>query len=400
MPTLTGCTKCRTVVPPGQPACLRCGHAVDVPIRVCVACEHRNDSDSRFCAQCGRSLARPASPLAPVLTTTDTTGVLLDSRTRPTPFLVAAAIFVALGVVVAGLQVVDHRFFAPARTVSSFFAALADRDAAAASRLLVSDEAGPMLRSTVLESDGYAPPSAARIEHTETAGDQATIRVSFLLDAQRRTLELHLLRDRHATAGLFQRWRIDDGVYGLEIAADEVSSFLVAGQPIDIGAEGATGNLLAFPGGYRVSLPDQPLWTATPVMAYAGVASSVPATLEPTVKESARATVDDKIRAYLGRCAKSLVVNPAGCPFSTYAYGEVRGVRWQITKYPEYKLDKRYDGQLAVSTTTPGEAQATGEELSYYGGGTAPFHATSSFYVSGEVGLSGGEITFQPTDLD
>jgi hypothetical protein len=399
MATLIACPKCRTVVPPNQPACLRCGHAVDAPVRVCVACRHRNDQGSRFCGSCGHSLAElaPAGPAGPV-EQAETTGVLLGTGPSPKPFLAMLAILVALGLVVVGLKVVDHRFFSPGRTVSSYFAALAARDAAAARDLLVPGSSGdaraPLLQRAALKSGGYTPPSGARVEQIDTDGDRATVRVSFLLGGQRQTLDLPLQRDERTTAGLFHRWRVDGGVYELDVAADGVSAVEVAGAPIELSEDAQSASLAAFPGAYRVSLPDQPLWTAAPVVAFAG-GGSAPAVLEPTVKDSAKSAVDDQIRAYLDDCAESTVLSPPNCPFSAYTYDQVRNVHWKITKYPEYELTRDYDGQLEVSGTTEGEAEATGTGVPSYGGGNYPYSDDNQFSVSGTVTLAGNEVTFQ-----
>jgi double zinc ribbon protein len=401
MATLIACPRCRTVVPPGQLACMRCGHAVDEPTRTCNACEHRNDPRSRFCAQCGHSLAELVSMSPAPVRPADTTGVLLDQGPRPRPYLIALGVLVALGIVVGGLQVVDHQFFSPTRTVDSFFAALAARDAAAARRLLApsyTDYASmPLLQSAALRPGGYTPPSAARVEHADTAGDRATVRVSFALGGGRHALDLDLEKDQHATAGLFHRWHINGGVYDIDIATAGLSSVLVAGSPIPLAADTGSTSLTAFPGGYRVSLPDQPLWTAAPVVTFAGAGDALAAAaLEPTIKDSARSAVNDQVRTYLEDCAKSTAMSPPNCPFAAYAYEQVRNVHWKIATYPEFELTSGYDGRLVVSTVMSGEAEVTGSVAPSYGGGAYPYSDSRTFTVSGAVILVGNQITFRP----
>jgi hypothetical protein len=294
MATLTACPRCRTVVPPGHPLCLRCGHAVDAPVRTCAACGHRNDADSRFCARCGHGLADPVAALpAPPPEVT----AAFDVRPRPRAFLLSLAILVALCVVVAGLKIVDHEYFSPARTVTAFFDALASRDASAARHLIeFADAEAPLLQNAVLKNGGYSPPEKVRVEQAETAGGSASVRVSYALSGARQTAEIVLRRDDHTTAGLFHRWHIEGGVSELAIAATDISAVDVAGAPIAAESAGPA----AFPGRYQVSLPDQPLWTAAPVTAVVGFGDpGEPVTLEPRIKDTARAAVEQQVRAYV-----------------------------------------------------------------------------------------------------
>jgi hypothetical protein len=398
MATLTACPKCRTVVPPGHAACLRCGHAVDAPVRICAACGNRNDADSRFCARCGHGVADPVALPPPENPDVDATKVLLDAGPRPRAFLVTLAVLAALCVAVAGLKVVDHQFYSPTRTVNAFFDALASRNAIAARRLLISgNPEGPLLQNSALKNGGYSPPTQVRVEHTDIADGQASVRVSFALSGARQTAEIVLRRDDHATAGLFHRWHIDGGVSELDVATSDVSAVEVAGALIPLGEAAESAALAAFPGRYQVSLPEQPLWTAEPVMAFVGLGDpGTPVTLEPAIKDSARAAVEQQVGAYVDECAKSTELSPPNCPFSAGTYDQVNKVHWKVGNYPQFELARDYDGRLVVSTTTEGDADATGTAVPYYGGSSYPYSENVPFSVSGTVMLSGTEVTFQP----
>jgi hypothetical protein len=398
MATLTACPRCRTVVPPGHANCLRCGHAVDAPIRRCAACQHRNGADSRFCARCGRGLNDPAAALPAPPVDAAATKVLLDAGPRPRAFLVTLAVLVALCVVVAGLKVVDHEFYSPTRTVKSFFDALASRDASAARRLLTSaDSEAPLLQSSVLRNGGYSPPGEVRVEHADIADGSASVRVSFALSGARQTAEIALRRDDHATAGLFHRWHIDGGVNELDIAAADVPAVEVAGALITFGEDAESTRPTAFPGGYQVNLPEQPLWTAQPVTALVGLDDSgAPVTLDPRIKDTARTAVEQQVRAYVDECAKTNAPSPPNCPFSTSSYDQVSNVRWKVVSYPEFELNRDYSGRLIVSTTVPGEADVSGTAVPYYGGSSYSYRDDVTFGVSGPVVLSGTDVTFQP----
>jgi hypothetical protein len=396
MATLTACPKCRTVVPPGHATCLRCGHAVDTPVRACASCGHRNDADSRFCARCGHGLSDPVVP--PPAAVPPTAFPTADAGPRPRAFLVTAAVLVALCVVVAGLKIVDHEYFSPGRTVSAFFDALASRDASAARGLLVSGYAGaPLLQNAVLKNDGYSPPTAVRVEDADITGGQASVRVSYALSDVRDHAEIVLNRDNQATAGVFHRWHIDGGVTELDVATTDAPAVSVAGALIPLAEDGESAGLAAFPGRYQVSLPDQALWTATPLTAVVGLGmTGEPVTLDPQIKDTARAVVDEQVRAYVDECAKSTQLNPPNCPFSAGTYDQVSNVHWKIATYPDFQLDRDFDNRLVVSTTTQGEADATGKAVPYFGGSSYSYSEKVSFDVSGAVTLSGAEVAFQP----
>jgi hypothetical protein len=343
---------------------------------------------------------QPSAPVAPA----DTTNVLVERSSHQLPLVIGLAIFGMLVALVSAVKVVENQFFQPEHTVISFFDALGNRDATAARNLLLppTDEeySQALLQPAALKSAGYSPPTAARVEQTDSKDDRATVRVSFSLNGRRHALILDLRRDDHATAGLFHRWRIAGGVYPVSVSAAGVDSILAAGAPIPFTVGTSTLTLAAYPGGYQVTLPDQPLWEAAPTVAYAGITDGVSdpgaVTLEPTIKSGVRTTIDQQVRSYLDDCAKSTTLAPDNCPFSKYSYYEVRDVRWTIVKYPQYAVGRSYSGQAVVTNTGDGEADVTGQEVWSYGSGTYPYSASATFRVSGTVAVTGSAVTFQP----
>jgi hypothetical protein len=346
-------------------------------------------------------VVQPSAPVTPA----DTTNVLVEYRSRRLPLVIGLTIFGMLVALVGTLKVVERYFFQPEHTVAAFFDALGDRDATGARDLLLptgKEYNQALLQRTVLESAGYTPPTAVRVEQTTSEGDQATVRVGFSLNGQRRILILDLRRDDHATAGLFHRWRIVGGLYPVSVSVSGVDSVLVAGASIPFTEGNSTVRLAAYPGGYQVTLPDQPLWEAVPAVAYAGITEGQGdpgvVTLEPAIKSSVRATIDQQVRSYLDDCARSTTLTPEKCPFSTYSYYKVRNVQWKIVKYPEYTVGRSYSGLVVVTTTSYGEADVTGQEVSSFGNVTYPFSASDAFSVSGTVAVSGNAVVFQPRE--
>ncbi|WP_306206162.1 zinc ribbon domain-containing protein [Actinoplanes sp. RD1] len=397
MPTLTSCPHCRTVAMPRQESCLRCGQALEAPVLACAGCGSPHDERDRFCSHCGRSLTTPveAEPPPP-----GEPPFLPEPQRFPRRLVALLAVFAALLVSVTGLKIVDGRYFRPGNAVVAFFEALADRDAdAAIARLAVApDGDSTLLRTAVLRSGGYTPPSDVRVGAYEVTADRATVEAEFRVGGTSHRREFSLVRDAEATAGIFYRWRIDGGVFPLDVAASGVDSVLVAGTPVALAAsEYGRNTLPALPGSYRVTLPEQPLLEATESVVHVGVSDTEYASVlvEPVVKNGAREAVDQQIRAYLEDCAEQPVLAPVGCPFSSYSFGEVRNVRWKIDEYPPYDL--RVDEGGAILTNVQyGTATVTGKSVSSFGSGTYPYEDTVTFTIAGTITASGGTINFLP----
>lgn len=412
MATLTACSRCRTAVPPGQQNCLRCGHAVVAPTRTCPSCEQRNEQTARFCANCGHQLDAPVvasdRPEVAATGTVDTTGVFIEYRSYRLPLLISLVVFGMLVAMLSAVNFVERYFFSPQHAATSFFDALAHRDATAARGLLSltgGDYSPVLLQPAVLKSDGYTPPTAVRVEKIETQSsdkNQAIARVSFSLGGQRHTLSMALRRDDQTTAGLFHRWRITGGIYPMNISASGLDSVVVAGATVRFSAGNSSAVLAALPGGYAVTLPNQPLWEAPKTVAYAGVSDTEggasAAEVVPTIKSGARDEIDRQVQSYLTECAKSTALAPPNCPFSSYgSYDQVRNIRWKIVKSPQYTVEQdSYSGQVVVRTVQTGEAEVTGSGTYSFSTGTYPFDYTDTFSVSGAVVVSGDTLAFQP----
>lgn len=353
----------------------------------------------------------PADPV-------DTTGVFVEYRSYRLPLVISLLIIGMLLAVVSAGAVAEQRLFNPERTVSAYFDALADRDAAAARDLLRLEIPEPgleldetLLQQVVLRSDGYTPPTAVRvgeaepIEDVEKSGDRVSVGVSYEIAGVRHEQRLELRSEDEKTGGIFRRWRIDGGLYPVDLSAFGFESVVVAGATVPFsGAPGST-TMAAFPGEYVVAAPDDPLLTATPTRVTAGGSFTASgwegtwaAQLEATVRPEAQAEIGRQIEAYLGECAASTDLNPPGCPFGPYHYYEVRDVKWTIVAQPEFVVEFGAGlpgpARAEVRTLNPGEAEVTGVEEGF--SGPADYTDTVSFYVSGTVLVSGGVLVFEP----
>lgn len=397
MSTVTACSACRTAVPANQQRCLRCGHTVAEPSPAVPA-----PADTT-----GPPVAISSPPIAatgPV----DTSGVFLDPRSHRGHLLVVAVVLGALILALVPLKAVEWFFFRPQSTVKAYFDALADRDAARAARLTSSSEDMDeleVLDPAALRSSRYIPPTDVRIDTVKTTEkDTAVAAVSFALAGQRRELSLTLRRDSHATAGLFRRWRIVGGRYPIGVRAPGVDEVVVAGVPARLDEGSYEVALLAFPGGYSVTLPEQPLLTAPETTLYAGVAGhkgvSSMAQIEPTVAANAVSEIERQVHEYLDDCAASNEPEPEGCPFAVgYTIGEVKDLQWRITSYPTItvELDPYRSGQVTVHTTGYGEVEATWREV-FSDGTSFNEDDTDMFYVSGVVAMTGDKLSFRVVD--
>ncbi len=417
MVVTAACPHCRTALLPGLDGCLRCGHPVDAPVQACTECAHPNTVAARFCSHCGHRLGTPAAPPESPgdLAAAGANEIFVSATSRtPRPLIVAAAI---LGVLILGVSVVkavQSVFFDPVNTVEAYFSALADRDAAEVMNTLVPGDAGEvsLLTSEVLASSGYEPPVDVKVlESTMTEGgaapsedpyddtpvEMAAVRVEYRLGGERAEEVLYLRQDEATSVGIFHRWRIMNGVETLAVSAPGVDAVVVAGATLTPDPEQDGIRLSAYPGTYRVGLAEHPLWSADEVVTRVGDQSTpeVVAVLQPTLKESARSVVDERIRAYLDGCAKSTTTSPPGCPFSSYNWQEVRNVRWKIDEYPRYTLLED-EGGLRVRTEESGKASVTGTEVSSWSSQTSPYSDDVTFDIAGTVSATGGQVLFVP----
>jgi hypothetical protein len=362
----------------------------------------------RFCVHCGHPLQATAEdrPAAPTITA-DTTGIFQEYRSHRRPVLIGLAVVGALVAALGVLYLADWYFFRPAHTVEAYFDALAGRDSARALELLVpgdADQDQRLLDRAVLRSHAYAPPQGVRLESVESLeGDDNSViaQVSFTLGGQRRTMALELRRDEHAVAGVFRRWRIAGGVYPVSVTAYGVDAIVAGGVNVPFAEGSDSVQLAALPGDYSVVLPDQPLLTAPEAHVYAGDEAGSAVAIEPTIRPGVEEEVDRQVRATIDECAAQTTLSPPDCPFQSYAFSEVRNVRWKITEYPVLRLgiSQFQRGQVVVETAQSGQADVTGSVDDGFGGKYA-YQDEVAISISGTVTASGGTITWHAEGQD
>ncbi|WP_049562595.1 hypothetical protein [Nonomuraea sp. SBT364] len=323
----------------------------------------------------------------------DLSTALVDHRSRRRPVAVGAAVFMTLVLLVLVLKIVEGVLFQPANTVRAFFQALNDRDADAAGALVVPDPerdlTGTDLRGgAVLRSPGYTPPTAVEAGPVVPAeDDQATVGVSYSVGGQRQQVMLTLERDERATvAGLFREWRIVKGAIGEAYTQVETAGpVLVAGASAS--AEYDVLRAYGYPGGYRVTLPEQPLLEAEPVIAYTGADRyAEPGVLRPVVKATVQDEVDKQVRTLLDRCSKGTEITRENCPYPWSNHPGPEQVKIKVVSYPTCEITVSR-GQV----TARGTGQVRIRQPSFFG----VDESTTEFTVSGDVTALDNAVTFQ-----
>ncbi|MFC5834888.1 hypothetical protein [Nonomuraea insulae] len=306
---------------------------------------------------------------------------------------IGAAVFMTLVLLVFVLKVVEGVLFQPANTVRAFFQALSDRNADAASVLVVPDPkqdlTGTDLRGgAVLKSSGYTPPTAVKLEPViPVEDDQATVGVSYSVGGREQRVKLTLERDEQASvAGLFREWRIVKGAIGeAHVQVETADTVLVADTPAS--SESGMLQTYGYPGGYQVTLPDQPLLEAEPVIAYTGADRySELGVLQPVVKATVQNEVDRQVRTFLDRCSKGTEITRESCPYPWSNYPSPDRVKIKVLSYPKCEITVSR-GQVTAS----GTGQIRIRQPSFFG----VDESTPGFTVSGGVTTMNNAVTFQ-----
>ncbi|MPZ28748.1 MAG: hypothetical protein GEV12_20715 [Micromonosporaceae bacterium] len=328
----------------------------------------------------------------------DPSEVFLAYRPRPgrrTAVLAGAAVLV-LGI--AGVYVVRATIGSPESTVLAYFAALADRDPAAALRVTAPEVAEPvgqdLISEPVLGAPGYAPPEQVEVTDVRVDGRSAVATVSFTVDGHRQGAALRLRRDDGIADAVRHRWLVVDG-FGSMLLREVPERITVNGLPMAAYDPQGPRILPALPGGYQVGVPDDdPLWQprVVPVRVAPQRATEVDVRLVP--RPAVRDEVDRQIVRLLDRCAASAELVPAGCPFGYAVAGSAEEVQWRIVDYPNIGLSPGEELDQAVAvvhTAREGAAMVSGTRRF-----VGRFEDTVPIPISGMVTISGDTVVFQP----
>uniref|UniRef100_A8M556 DZANK-type domain-containing protein n=1 Tax=Salinispora arenicola (strain CNS-205) TaxID=391037 RepID=A8M556_SALAI len=417
MTVVQSCARCRTVLIPGQQGCVRCGLTAAEPTRECPACQRPTAVDAQYCPACGEQLRQSSPMLAADLATAPAPGTDPSAPLTAAPAVFATVrkprrwVYLLTGVALAvlltgitGLYAVQSIVYTPERVVTGYFAALSERDAAAALSFLEEPRSEipnrPLELPMVPLTTSYQPPSGAKVTSigglseaelegsppAENSDDWRSARVTYRVGDRTYRDVLYLHRQERKELGLFRDWLIYGGVNQLAVRnRPDSPGVLINGQAVPTREGYARAR--AFPGIHEVRLADDPLVEVEPVVLEVGLVRPDNVLLKPILRESARSEVESQVKAYLDECAESSDMSPKGCPFSGPPFGTATNVRWTIDAYP--KLDIRaIDGELTVRGWS-GRASVT-----WTGSGGRTHEYDNPFVVTGRATVIDGRVTF------
>lgn len=316
---------------------------------------------------------------------------------------VGAVIVLAVGSVVA----VNAVKAGPDKLVREYVQALVDGDAEKALAILDPDIPN---EDRVLLTNQVFGAAENRIEgfsvlSSKVSGESAVVHVELRQDGRKHEQAFSLHKNRPEF--LDDHWKL--GFVPLQrvaISADApVPSLSINGVAVQTGQ--ADGNTFAtyfsapaFPGSYSFSLPDDEKYLAAEqqeVLVAIGAAPDAAenAKLTVTASEQLRSETSRQVDAALAACAKSTEMDPQGCPFSRFAFGDVRNVKWSITSQPDYTMQRSFDGAWRLSGDTPGEASVTFERNASFSKANPEWEKETDqvdFYIRGSVSVVSDKV--------
>ncbi|WP_433531786.1 M48 family metalloprotease [Micromonospora sp. CA-263727] len=302
------------------------------------------------------------------------------------------------------LGVVQWGFFRPAAAVNGYFSALADRDLDDLAGWLSPESEAAVLNDDLfterIKSADYRPPTDVDIKAIDRKDDEATAKVSFVIDGNRMEAELRLRRDDESTVGVFKGWHIDNGISAIPVDASQ-EGLMINGVPVPADGGPQTRSILSAPGIHVVSVASNPLSEAAPqVVTVLPGSEYTPIQVVPELRSTARGSIEEQVKKYLDDCAQQVVAEPQNCPFRLSGYQGAEKIKWTVSRYPSLQIDVLGPAVARVSTPyeARGEVQVSGTYQAFYG--TTTFTENYLVAVTGFVTVTGERISFQPGDDD
>ncbi|MBT2548297.1 hypothetical protein [Arthrobacter sp. ISL-65] len=322
--------------------------------------------------------------------------------------LVSAAVVGAVMVLAVGSVVTINAVKpGPDQPVKDYAQALVDGDARKALEILdpdVPNEERTLLTNEVLGA------AANRIEgfsiiSTRISGESAQVRAELRQGGRKYEQTFALVKNQPEL--LDDHWKLEAfPLQQVTVSADvPLAAVSVNGVPVAAGQNEATAfgtniSLPAFPGSYSVGLPDSEKYLSAEdqqVVVSGGSLPQAPGTARLTVKASDAlvAETSRQVATALAACEKSTDIEPEGCPFSRFAFGDVRNVKWSITADPDYGLSRSFDGTWRLSGGKAGEATVSYERNASFSKTNPEWEKETDqvqFYVRGNVSVESDKV--------
>jgi hypothetical protein len=324
-------------------------------------------------------------------------------RIRVVSIITGGAVVLIILIAIA-VSVVSSTVFGPQVQVKGYLDALVARDASSAAAvdgLTTSDASAALLSDKALRSSATGT-SSYSILSVRTSGDTALV-TTHQIENGRSFDETYSLHRAGSTGLVFPVWRLDPvNLPSVDVQfSSGISSLLVNGVTVPLSAaqqKAGSISLPAFPGTYTVSLGDGSKWVTararTIVADSPDLSGTDPVTL--TVRPSVALTkaVTSQVSSFLQSCVNQAVLEPNGCPFEEFSFGQDSDVVWSIATQPAFSLSQSDDGAWEISTDNPGRATVTYNEDFY---GVTAESDYDDFYISGTVTFVDGQPKFTYT---
>jgi hypothetical protein len=331
----------------------------------------------------------------------------LTAKGRKRLLVSAAVVGVVLVLAVGSVVTVNAVKPGPDQPVKDYAQALVDGDARRALEILDPDvphEERTLLTNEVLGAaanriDGFS------IISTKISGESAQVRAELRQGGRKYEQTFALVKNQPEL--LDDHWKLEAfPLQHVTVSADApLAAVAVNGVTVTAGQNEATAfgtniSLPAFPGSYSVGLPDTEKYLSAEdqqVMVSGGALPQAPEAARLTVKASDAlvAETSRQVAAALAACEKSTDLEPVGCPFSWFAFGGVRNVKWSVTADPDYGLTRSFDGTWRLSGGKAGQATVSYERNASFSKANPEWEKETDqvqFYVRGNMSVESGKV--------
>jgi hypothetical protein len=316
---------------------------------------------------------------------------------------VGAVVVLAVGSVVA----VNAVKAGPDQLVREYVQALVDGDAEKALGILdpdIPNEERVLLTNEVFRAAGNRV-EGFEVLSSKVSGESAVVHVELRQGGRKHEQAFSLRKNQPEL--LDDNWTFGSTpLQRVAVTADAaVKSLSINGVTVPTGQENENAfstyfSVPAFPGSYSVGLPEDEKYLAAAKQEVLVAVGSAPqaaedAKLTVTASEHLQAETSRQVDAALAACAKSTEMDPQGCPFSGFAFGDIRNVKWSITSEPDYTMQRSFDGTWRLSGATPGEASVTYERNASFSRTSPEWEKESDqvdFYLRGSVSVAADTV--------
>ncbi|MFD1214480.1 hypothetical protein ACFQ36_20840, partial [Arthrobacter sp. GCM10027362] len=325
-----------------------------------------------------------------------------------------AAAITAGGAVVLGAggmiaySVLAATVFGPQHQVEGYLQALQDGDAVTAAQIL--DPNVTSAQRVLLDNEIFGAAenriTGYRIKDVTVEADTAVVTAEVTQDARTTGLTFGLEADGR-TALVFNQWRVGSGP-GWPVLLDlpaGLDSVTVNGVAVRLPAgSGSYESLPALPGSYVVAAPEGTRYTTfgeDQVLQVTAEHGQAPpsAVFAPKFTDAVTGEAVAQAKAYLAKCLEAAEFEPAGCPNSTYVWGDdedVRNISWSLETEPAYEVGEDWGGQLTVSARDGRATVSYEENEAWDEDEPAEWEAkedSSYLSFSGTVAVAGDDLT-------